>query len=420
MSVIVVGLDRRSARSETLDRVAFSGARIEEVLDGLVKNDDIAEAVVLATCMRTELYVDAIRFHPALEHILETLAEASDLPLSTIADEVFELHDDEAYAHLFKVAAGLDSAVLGESEVLGQVARAWETSRHHGSCRSVLGALFRHAVGVGKRARNETAIARGITSIGQAAVVMAGERLNGMIGRRTLIVGAGEMGSNMAATVSRVEGIGLIQIANRTRARADQLASEIGGRSIEWAHVDTALVDVDLLLMSTGAPESVIDRRRLEPIMQRRLGRPLVIVDVAVPRDVELDVTELEGVVRLDLDDLRVFTSRGRAGREREAEAVEAIVADEVVAYCADASSRLVAPVVTAMRELAESIRTSEIERYAGKMHDFDAAQRELVNAITKSTVSKLLHGPTIRLKDAAGTPQGERMAEALRVLFDV
>lgn len=420
VSVAVIGLDRRRSSTETLERVALGADRLTEALDRLAKSENITETVVLSTCMRTEVYFDAVRFHPAVLDICQVLASMADVDLEVIETQAFEAHDESAYEHLFRVAAGLESAVIGESEVLGQVSRAWEAARDHGSCKSVLGGLFRHALVVGKRVRHETAIARGITSIGQAAVVMAEAALGSLESRNVLVVGAGDMGEGMAVAVCRSPGISDVIVANRTEERAVALADRVGGRSISLDEVPTALESVDVVLTSTGAPTPLLGRKAVEAAMEARDQRPLVLVDVAVPRDVEADVAEIDGVTVLDLTDLQLFTEVGRAERMTEVAIVETILQQEVAAYCQDVNGRLVAPVVAALRERAEAIRQQEIERYKGRLGDLTEKQMEAVNAVTRCVIAKLLHEPTVELKLAAGTAEGDRMAQAVRRLFGV
>ncbi|HEY2430862.1 MAG TPA: glutamyl-tRNA reductase, partial [Acidimicrobiales bacterium] len=291
MSVIVVGLNHRSAPLELLERVTVPPGRQAKALADLRSRDSLDEVVVLSTCMRTEIYATAERFHPAVQDIRNFLCESSFSAPEDVADHLTVLYDDAAIGHLFSVASGLDSAVLGESEILSQVRRAWEGAREEGAAGPVLSGLFRHAVEVGKRVRSETAIARGTTSVSQAAVALAASHLGQpgaapLTGRRIVVLGAGEMGEGMAVALA-ASGAEEIQVVNRTRPRAQALADRIGGRAVGFEQLAVALTEVDVLLTSTGAPEPLLRVEDLIPVLEQRAGRPLLIVDVAIPRDVE-------------------------------------------------------------------------------------------------------------------------------------
>jgi glutamyl-tRNA reductase len=419
VSVIVVGLNHRTTPLELLERVTVPAAGLSKALADLRTRGDLDEAVVLSTCMRTEVYATAERFHPAVHAVRNFLCERSFTAPEDVADHLTVLYDDAAIAHLFSVAAGLDSAVLGESEVLAQVRGAWEAARAEGTAGPVLSGMFRHAVEVGKRVRSETAIARGTTSISQAAVALAADRLGGLAGRRVLVLGAGDMGEGMTVALAGA-GVADVLVANRTPTRAESLADRVGGRAIEVSDLPAALASVDVLLTSTGAAEPLLTVDDLAPVLPQRPGRPLLIVDVAVPRDVEPAVRVLDGVTVLDLDDLRAFTRTGLEERRREVARVQTIIDEEVADYLGDAVARQVAPTVAALRAQAEAVRVGELSRFQARLADLSPREREAVEALTHGIVAKLLHEPTVRLKDAAGTPRGDRLADSLRALFDL
>jgi glutamyl-tRNA reductase len=284
----------------------------------------------------------------------------------------------------------------------------------------VLSGLFRHAVAVGKRARSETGIARGTTSLSRAAVAMAAGRLGSLEGRRILVLGAGEMGEGMAQALAVSCGGTEVLVANRSWSKAASLASRIGGTAVELGGLATALEEVDLLLTSTGSPSMLLDAADMEEVMRARSGRPLLVVDIAMPRDVDPAAGDVPGVTLLDLDDLTTFAQAGMDSRRQEIAPVQGIVAEEVERYLSSASGREVAPLVATLRSRAESVRQAEIDRARARLAGLDRRQQEAVEAITKGIVAKLLHEPTVRLKEAAGSPRGERLAESLRVLFDL
>ncbi len=419
MSVIVVGLNHRSAPLDVLERVTVPPAVLAKALADVRSRASLDEVVILSTCMRTEVYATAERFHPAVQDLRNFLCESSFSAPEDLADHLTVLYDDAAIGHLFSVASGLDSAVLGESEVLAQVRSAWEAARAEGAAGPVLSGLFRHAVEVGKRVRSETAIARGTTSVSQAAVQLAVHHLTSLTDRKVLVLGAGDMGEGMAVALA-AGGAAEVLVANRTRARAQELADRIGGTAVGFDRLGDVLGEVDVLLSSTGAPEPLLTADDLGPVLAARPERPLLIVDVAIPRDVDPSVRDLAGVTVLDLDDLRAFARAGLEDRRREVARVHGIIDEEVREYLADALARQAAPTIAALHARAEDVRRGEMERLRARLDGLDDRQRDAVEMLTRGIVAKILHEPTVRLKEAAGTPRGERLADTLRALFDL
>jgi len=419
VSVVVIGLNHRTVSLDLLERMTIDDSRLTKALHDVASRDHVSEAVVLSTCNRTEVYVVAEKFHGAYADLRDFLSEIAYLPPEDFADHLYVQYDDDAIAHLFAVTAGLESVVVGEAEILGQVRRAWERAQEEGTAGSSLNLLFRHAIEVGKRARTETGISRHIASISTAAVAMAAQRMDSLEGRSILVLGAGDMGEGMVRSLVSA-GVTDVRIANRTWERAMGLADQIGGRAVRLADLNESLAEIDLLLTSTGASSIMLEHGDLARVMAAREGRPLLIVDVAVPRDVDPSASELAGITLLDMDDLRAFADAGIAERRSEVAAVEAMVSDEVERFVAVSTAREVAPLVATLHERAEAVRASEIERFGARLSELDERQREAIEALTRGIVAKLLHEPTIGLKEAAGTPRGERLAEAVRDLFDL
>jgi glutamyl-tRNA reductase len=418
VSVLVVGLNHKTAPVEVLETVAVPEADLAKALFELAGFDQLSEVVLVSTCQRTEVYSVARRYHPAVGQVRSFLAEWGQASPETLSSHLYEYHDEAAARHLFKVAAGLDSAVLGEGEVLGQLADSWEAARREGTSGPIMATLFRHAIEVGKRVRTETAIARGTTSLSQAAVALARSELGSLEGRTTLVIGAGEMGESMAQALAGSAKSGRVLVANRTRSRADELASRFGGKALDWRHMPDGLAQADVVLASTGAPTTVLDARTVAGAMAKRPERPMLVVDIAVPRDVAPEVADLEGVTLFDMDDLAEFAQKGLDGRAREVPAAELIVDAEVARYCERLAHRQVAPVIASLFERAEELRLSEWERLSAKLSTLDDEQRRSVEALTKGIVAKILHEPTVALKAGVGTPMGEQLAESMRTLF--
>jgi glutamyl-tRNA reductase len=417
VSVVVIGLNHRTTPLDLLERMTIGDGALPKALHDLVSRDDVSEAVVLSTCNRTEVYVVAERFHGAYADVRDFFAEYGFLAPEDFADHLYTHYDAPAVAHLFGVAAGIDSAVLGESEILGQVKGAWERAREEGTAGPALNLLFRHAIEAGKRARTDTAIARNITSVSQAAVALASQRLEGLKGRRVLVLGAGEMGEAMVLGLAKA-GVADIAVANRTWERAVELAERADGRPVKLAELTEALVDVDVLLSSTGATSPLLELDDIERVLPHRVGRPLLIVDIAVPRDIDPAVGALDGVTLLDMDDLRSFAEAGTAARQREVGAVQRLLDEELDRYLGATSAREVAPMIVALRERAEEVRRAELDRFRNRLDALDDAQLEAVEGLTRGIISKLLHEPSIALKDAAGSPRGDRLITSLRELF--
>jgi glutamyl-tRNA reductase len=416
VSVVVIGLNHRSTPLDLLERMTIGDARLPKALHDLISREDVSEAVVLSTCNRTEVYAVAERFHGAYQEIRDFFAEVAFLAPEDFADHLYVHYDAPAVAHLFSVASGLDSAVLGESEILGQVKVAWQTARDEGAAGPALNLLFRHALEAGKRARTDTGIARSITSVSQAAVAMAAQRLDGLAGRRVLVLGAGEMGEAMALGLAKA-GSDLV-LANRTWEKAVELAARTEGRAVRLLDVPAALADVDVLLSSTGAAAPLLEADDVDDVIAERDGRPLLIVDIAVPRDIDPAVGRLPGVTLLDMDDLRSFADAGTQARKGAVAQVQELLDDELERYLGATSAREVAPMIVALRDRAEVVRQAELDRYRAKLDGLDPAQLDAVEGLTRGIIGKLLHDPSVALKDAAGSPRGDRLIASLRELF--
>ncbi len=418
MSIVVIGVNHRTGPLALLERVNLRDDAVPKAIAGLVARPNIREVVVLSTCNRTEVYAVAERFHGAYGDIRDFFCDLGGLDPAELAPHLYSQHDEAAVTHLFEVACGLDSAVLGESEILGQVGDAWELARAEGGARSTLNLLFRHALETGKRARSETAIGRGTASVSHAAVEMAVERLGSIAGRRVLVVGAGDMGEGIAVAL-RGAGVTDITVTSRTAERAGALAQRVGGCVAPFAELPARLAQADLLLTCTGSGETVIDRDMLAA-GRAGSGVPMLIVDIAVPRDVAGEVADLDGVTLLNLDDLRTWAARGEAARLAEADDVRAIVADEVERHAFESIARQAAPLVAQLHDRADGLRRAELARYESRLRHLAPTERAAVDALTRGLVAKLLHHVSVRLKDDAGTPQGERNAAAVRDLFDL
>jgi glutamyl-tRNA reductase len=414
MSIVVIGVSHRTGPLALLERLTIARDELAKAVVGLAQRDTIREAAVLTTCGRTEVYAVVERFHGAYADVTEFLCDAGSLTPDDLHPYLFSEHDDAAARHLFEVAAGLDSVVLGESEILGQVRRAGEVARANGATRTTLDVLFRHAVRVGRRARTETPIGRGTASISHAAVEMTVEHLGSLSGLDVLVVGAGDMGAGVT-TALHAAGVGAITIANRSPERGARLAAKVGGRVVGFDALGTCLDACDVAVMCATTDEPFV---RPDLVRARPAERPALVVDIAVPRNVDRNVGDVGGVTLLDVDDLRSWADRALVARAGAADAVRAIVDDELDRFLLEVTSRQAAPLVAQLHERAEQLRRAEVGRFARRLDGLDDEQRATVDALTRAIVAKLLHSPSVRLRQDAGSPQGERNAAAVSELF--
>lgn len=419
MSIVVFGVNHRTGPLALLERVTIADDAIAKTVHSLMSRPNIREVVVLSTCNRTEVYAVAEKFHGAYGDLRDFFCDLGGFSADELIPHVYSQHDDAAISHLFEVASGLDSAVLGESEILGQVRSAWDRSQREGGSLSTLNLLFRHAIETGKRARTETSIGRHTSSVSHAAVDMARESLGAIDGMTVLVVGAGDMGEGVTVALAD-SGVGRVLVTNRTIAKAQALADRVNGSVTEFYRLAETLSEADVVVTCTGAGSTVIEASMVKNAMAQRAQRPLFIVDIAVPRDVDSEVASIDGVTLLDLDNLRDWAARGQAQRATEALAVRDIIVQEIERFNMETTARQAAPLVAQLHERAEAVRAAEIERQHKKLSSLTPEQQDAVEAVTKGIVAKLLHDMSVRLKDDAGTPRGERNSAAVRDLFDL
>jgi glutamyl-tRNA reductase len=411
MTLVLVGISHHRAPVELRERVALGGREASELSRALA--GAAGEAVCLSTCNRTELYlVDADGAQA------EVRASASLDAISGLADErlssaLYRLRDEAAALHLFRVAAGLDSMVPGEGEILGQVRAAYEL----GAPGPVLDRLFRQALHAGKRVRAQTAIAESPASVSAAGAALAQQVFGELEGRAVVLIGAGKA-SELAARNLLSRGARISFVANRTRERAVELAGRLGAEPLALEELPSALARADVVVSSTSAPGLVLRRADLEPVLPARRGRPLFLVDLAVPRDLDPAIHELDDCYLYDIDDLEAVVAASLAGRRREAERAEAIVAEQADRFREWQASLDVVPAIASLRARAEEIRAAELERLQGRLGALSEAERRAVESATARIVDKLLHLPTVRMKEAAVTADGVLYADAVRHLF--
>jgi glutamyl-tRNA reductase len=402
MSVVLVGISHHQAPVELRERAALDPDRARELARRLAGEQ--GEAVCLSTCNRTELYLADESAEEA-----ERKAEAALLALEQeLGPSLYRLRDEAAALHLFRVAAGLDSMVPGEGEILGQV----RTAHGIGATGPILDRLFRDALHAGKKARTETAIGESPASVSSAAAALAEQVFGELTDRSVLVVGAGEAGE-LAIKSLVARGAVIAFVANRTAARAEKLTRRFGGEPVSLEAVGGSLEHVDVVLSSTASPGWTLTRADVERPLHARRGRPLFLIDLAVPRDLDPAIHELDGCYLYDIDDLEAVVAETLAGRRSEAERAETIVAGEAERFREWQASLDVVPAIASLRARAEEIREAELERAK-----LSGAERRAAESVTAAVLNKLLHLPTIRMKQAAAAADGVIYADAVRHLF--
>ncbi len=427
MSVLVLGLSHKTAPVATLERAAVSGDTLGKLLRDVAQLPDIAEAFVISTCNRVEVYAEVDRFHGGVNGVCELLAQYSGIPAAELTASLYVHYEDRAVQHLLAVASGLDSMVVGEDQILGQVRTALRVAGEHGTLGRSLRDLGRLALRAGKRARAETGIDRlgiSLVSVGTELAVeelgFPGESGALLAGRNVLVVGAGAMSGLAVATAAR-SGAARVAVTNRTRAKAERLAAGVGGVVADFADLPGAIAAADLVISCTGAGGLVITEHMARAALAaREAGRPLVLLDLAMPRDVDPAAAALPGVSVIGMDELR--GSGGAAVGADEVAAVRVIVEEEFAAYGSAVRAARVTPTVVALRAKAATVVDAELARLTGRLSE-DGLSGDVLEEIAQTVrrvVDKLLHAPTVRVKELASSPGGEEYAAALRVLFDL
>jgi len=415
VNVLVVGLSHHTAPVALLERVSAAAVGLPDLLRAVLGAEAVGEAFALSTCNRVEVYAGVERFHAAVTAISELLAERADVPLGELTDHLYVRYEDAAASHLFTVAAGLDSMVVGEAQILGQIRTAYAVAREHGVMGATLHELVQSALRAGKRVHTETGIDAAGASLVGAGLALGEVALGPLAGRPALIVGAGSMAALVGATLRRA-GAGSIVVANRSSDNAARLGAALSARATSLADLPGELTAADVVVCSTGATGVVLPVEVVAAAVAARQGRPLVVLDLALPHDVDPAVAALPGVTLVDLERLRGVLEGAGAGEELDA--ARRIVAAEVVAFLAWQRSVRVAPTVAALRSRAAEVVDSELNRLTTRLPALDPAARAEVESAVRRVVDKLLHAPTVRVKELAGAEGGDSYAAALRELF--
>lgn len=434
MQIIAVGLNHRTAPVALREQMSLASCGLRMALEELngsarpsaasdnaiSKRYDLKESVILSTCNRLEIYgVVASEAESGWRSLEQFLAGLQGVPEEELQPHLYHLVGKEAIVHLMKVAAGLDSMILGEPQILGQVSKAQSEARSAGTTGPVLSHLFDMAAHTGKRARTETDIGRHTTSISHAAAQLVTEEIGDLGQLHMLIVGAGEM-AEVAAQALQSRGAGQLSFINRTYSRAETLAGDFNGRALNWYHLPAALTMADAVICATGAPHIVIHESDVLSVLPERSDRPLLFVDIGVPRDVEERVGLLPGVQRFDIDRLQSVVDDNLAQRQAAIPDVETIIDEEALRFDSWLQGRQVLPVLLELRRKAKNIAEAELERNQYVLDEMAPEHQEFINRMVQRIVNKMLHEPTVRLKASAAEGNGVEYAHVLRELFDL
>lgn len=410
MHVIVVGLNFRTAPVEVRERFTFDERDLPEAIARLKQTPSIMECVIVATCNRTELYAVVNRHVLCGHYIRHFMEQWFGMPRESFTKYLYMYEDDAAIRHLFRVACGLDSMVIGETQILGQVRDAFLLAQREKATGTLFNMIFKQAVTVGKRAHSETTIGESAVSVSYAAVELGKRIFGGFGGKTAMIIGAGKMGE-LTAKHLHASGIGRVLVANRTYERAAEFAERLGGEPMQLDEAAKRLHEADVVISSTGSREYVLTKGQVEQAMRHRPSRPLFLIDIAVPRDLDPDIADIANVFLYDIDDLEGIVESNLEQRRREAAKIETMIAEELEAFRVWYRTLGVVPLIRALQQKAEKIHADTMQSMMNKLPDLTEHERKVVRKLTKRIVNQMMHDPILRIKEMAGEKKaGEAM----------
>jgi len=415
MQLALVGLSHKTAPVEIRERLAFSNDALRSALASLVDRRRVNEAMILSTCNRVEVVAES----PDDRLIRDFICEFHQISHDSVSTHLYSYRNVEAIRHVFRVTASLDSMVIGEPQILGQVKEAFRIAMDAGTVGMHLSALMNRAFAVAKKVRSETGISQSAVSVSYAAVELARKIFGDLSGKTVMIIGASKMGE-LAAKHLRRAGASSVLVTNRTFERAVELAKVFEGAAVPFEHFTDHMTGADIVITSTGAPHFIIGRNLAEQVIHRRKNKPIFFIDIAVPRDIDPAVNQIDNAFLYDIDDLQQVIDANLKERFKEAMRAEQIVDDEVEAFCLKMQTRDVVPTIVQLRDSLEKVRRDEIERNRRHLKDLSPDQQAAVDQITKSIVNKILHPPIEQLKQMAHDPQGADLADLIRKIFNV
>jgi glutamyl-tRNA reductase len=417
--LLAIGISHKTAPVELRERVALPEGRASGVLRELIATDEINEAVAISTCNRTELYMAVADDVEAETTALGILARQAGIRPTELLGHLYSLRNEEAARHLFRVTSGLDAMVVGEAEIQGQVKRAYELALVDNTTSAIMNRLFREALAAGKRVRTETGIGSGSVSVSAVAVQLAQEILGDLSGRRVVIVGAGDTGELTAKALAE-RGVRSVFVANRHYDRAIGLAQRFGGRAVRFDDLPAQLERADIVVSMTASPHHIVERDELSAVMTARDGRPLLLIDIAVPRDIDPTVSEIQGVHLRDIDDLQRVVEQNRSGRETQIARAEALIDHELDRFTRWLGTLEVVPTISALRQRGNEIARQVVAENQGKWQSLSEADRERIDVMAQAIVKRLLHQPILRLKAEDAEQSTYAYVQALRELFGI
>ncbi len=417
MKLHVTGLNHRTAPVEVRERLAFDAASLPDALKHLRGSSGVHESLILSTCNRVEIVVATDEKENANDRISGFLQHTKPGYRLDFDRHLYHFEDRDAIRHLFRVASSLDSMVVGEPQILGQLKDAWSLAKEQGVLGQFLDTVLTRAFNVAKRVRTETTIGESAVSVSFAAVELAREIFGSLQGCGVLLIGAGKM-SELAARHLHRSGANRIFVTNRTRARAEEMACLFNGTIIDYEAFQSAMPDIDIVIASSGAPHYILTEAQMRQIRSKRKGRPIFLIDIAVPRNIEPSVNTLENVFLYDIDDLGKVVEQNRKGREAEAAAAELIIGEEVEKLVARLKEREAVPIIVALQDHLEHLRQAELQRMRGKLGALSPQQEDALEALTKSLMAKIAHGPIMEIRRNAGSDEGWQVIEEVRRIF--
>jgi glutamyl-tRNA reductase len=417
MKFSVTGLNHRTAPVEVREKLAFDERSLAEAFRELKSGAAVEEALILSTCNRVEVAVTTDDDSDPQAQVLLFLAKSRQVEAQSLAPHLYHHEGRDAVRHLFRVAASLDSMVVGEPQILGQMKTAYALAKAHGAVGGFLDSVLTRAFSVAKRVRSETEIGQSAVSVSYVAVELAREIFGSLAGRKVLIIGAGKM-SELAARYLHRSGADQIFVTNRTHDRAVEMAEVFHGSVVEYNRFLWKLPEIDIVITSSGAPHYILYKEEMKQVIEARRNRPMFLIDIAVPRNIEPSVNNLDNVFLYDIDDLQRVVDQNRQGRLLHAEQAEQIISEEVDRMLARLKAREVAPTIVRLQEQLEQLRQAEVERLRSRFGELTAQQEEALEALTRGIMAKIAHAPIAELRKHASEPDGAQVADVVRRLF--
>jgi glutamyl-tRNA reductase len=419
MHIVIIGLSHKTAPVEIREKLAFAPTAMERPLRQMLELPTITEGLIVSTCNRVELCAVTKEPDAAIAELRRFLAEYHEVSPEEINENLFDYQGEEAIRHLFRVSSSLDSMVLGEPQILGQIKTAYGYAAEFKTAGLILNRFLHKAFSVAKRVRTETAIASNAVSVSFAAVELARKIFDRIDNKGVMIIGAGEM-CELAARHFVANGISKVLVTNRTFERAEKLAAEFNGKAVPFDSFVDHLAEVDIIMTSTGAPNFILGKRQMEEVLKRRKNRPMFLIDIAVPRDIDPKVNDISNTYLYDVDDLQGVVQANLKERQKEAGKAEAIVEQEIGQFHLWLGNLEVKPTVIALRRKLDEIRQQELDKTFGNLKDLTGKQRKSIEAMAGAIINKILHKPTAILKNSQNDMSGEDYVDAIRTLFDL